>query len=31
MTRISEHISRMAMANGISAARVRRIIYEKNS
>ena len=29
ITRISEHISRMELANGISAARVRRIIYEK--
>jgi hypothetical protein len=31
VTRISEHISRTPLAGGISAARVRRIIYEKNS
>jgi hypothetical protein len=31
MTRISEHISRMELADGISAARVRRILYEQNS
>ena len=31
MTRISEHISRMELAGGISAARVRRILYEQNS
>jgi hypothetical protein len=29
ITRISEQISRMELANGISAARVRRVIYEK--
>ena len=31
VTRISEHISRMELADGISAARVRRILYEQNS
>jgi hypothetical protein len=30
-TRISEVISRMELADGISAARVRRILYEQNS
>jgi hypothetical protein len=31
ITRIAEHISRMKLADGISAARVRRIIYEKKN
>jgi hypothetical protein len=31
VTRISNHISRTELAGGISAARVRRILYEQNS
>jgi hypothetical protein len=31
VTLIAKHISKMELAGGISAARVRRILYEKNS